>query len=157
MVVCQPLEGSPFSLAVLFLGRVFMKKLFFSLLSATAIALSPVAVRAQSFDVFPTDAGCPVVVAFICRDFLPNGSPILYSIPSGYSGRYILTVNRVEQNNLVFMFDTQNQHISGYMVLDPNMEIVDRFNGRPGVGGNLELLQEVIDEMVVMLGEIRLY
>ena len=81
-----------------------MLKLPLALGTALAVFL-PVAlpVQAQSYDPMPAgECTTRVVINFICHDEMDNGSPLLYAIPSGYSGRYVLYANKIPGGSLSF-------------------------------------------------------
>jgi len=122
-----------------------MRNLFLGLAAALAISI-PVAAQAQSYDPFPANPQC-TIVEYICYTQY-NGQEFAMTIPSGYSGRYILGITQVGSNHLVFMFDQKNDETAAWMVLG----VGDRVQAAEG---NLDLLIEVVDETVDMLGKLR--
>jgi hypothetical protein len=133
-----------------------MKKLFFSLLASAAVLL-PVAAHAQSYEPFPQSEGCPVVVNRVCHGTMPNGSPILYAIPTGYDGQFVLTATRVGQGYLIFIYDGLEDQVAAYMYVDENAILMPSLNGRPAYGGSIDMLAQNSEEMVDILLAIKAY
>lgn len=133
-----------------------MKRLIFSLLASAAILL-PRAAHAQSYEQFPQSENCPVVISRVCHGTMVDGSPILYAIPTGYDGQFILTATRVGQGYLIFMYDGIEDQVAVYMYVDENAILMPSLNGRPSYGGNINMLSDISEEMVDMLIAIKVY
>jgi hypothetical protein len=123
------------------------------LLGSAAIATPA---KAQSFDPFPPDTQGCVVVNYICRSILDDGEPSLAAIPTGYDGRYLVSVRRAGVNNLALVYDLQNEQISAYMFVNSQGRLENPLsNGYPGIGGEVQLLDENVAEIVFLLAELR--
>ena len=133
-----------------------MKKFILGLVSALAVSL-PIAANAQSFEPFPGDSSCSII-NYICHSTLDDGSPFLAAIPTGYDGRYLISIEKHGVNNLVVVFDLENEQIAAYILVDREGRLAGNLsNGRPGYGGRLQLLDENSEEIVALLIEIELY
>lgn len=131
-----------------------LKSLLLGLLGSIAIA---VPANAQSYEPFPSSENCPVVISRVCHDNMPDGSPILYAIPMGYDGRFVLTANKVGRGYLIFMYDYMEDQVAAYMYVDENAVLMSSLNGRPAYGGNINMLSDISEEMVDILLAIRAY
>jgi hypothetical protein len=135
-----------------------IKTLLIGLLSGFAIATATVLPSlAQSYDPFPQSEDCPVVIDRICHGRMPNGSPILFAIPAGYNGKFVLTATRVEQGYLIFMHDAIEDQVAAYMYLDQNAILMSSLNGRPAYGGDINMLDDVSEEIVDIFMELKAY
>ena len=133
-----------------------MKRIIFSMLTSAAI-LFPGAAHAQSYEQFPQSENCPVVISRVCHGIMADGSPILYAIPTGYDGQFVLTATRVSRGYLIFMYDGIEDQVAAYMYVDENAILMPSLNGRPAYGGNINMLSEISEEMVDMLIAIKAY
>lgn len=128
-----------------------MKRFLLGLFSVGAIVLSPVAVQAQSYDLFEAGDCGGLTVNFICHDQSDSGVPMLYAIPSGYSGRYVLYAIKIPDGILTFAYDVRNEQAVAYMFLGGNN------TGRPNAGGSIVLLDELEEEIVDIATQLSLY
>lgn len=133
-----------------------MKRFIFSLLASAAV-FSIGAAHAQSYESLPQSENCPVVINRVCHGTMPNGSPILYAIPTGYDGQFVLMVHRVGQGYLIVMYDAIEDQVSAYMYVDENAVLMPSLNGRSAYGGDVNRLSEVSEEVVDMLIAIKSY
>lgn len=133
-----------------------MKQIIFSLLASAAVLLLGTA-YAQSYEPFPQSENCPLVISRVCHGTMPNGSPILYAIPTGYDGQFVLTATRVSRGYLIFMYDGIEDQVAAYMYVDENAILMPSLNGRPAYGGNINMFSEISEEMVDMLIAIKAY
>jgi hypothetical protein len=131
-----------------------MKNIVFGLLGAIALTLP---VQAQSFDPIP-EGECPgIVVNYVCHDRLPEGNPILYSVPSGYDSRYAVSALKLgENNNVLFVVDLRVEQVVAFMYVDDEASLIPSPTGTPSIN-NPGLLSEVTEELVFMLRELLLY
>ncbi len=159
MVYCWGFPPSPaFSIfeEITIIEELSMRKIIFSLLASAAVLL-PGAAYAQSYEQFPQSVNCPVVISRVCHGTMPDGSPILYAIPTGYGGQFVLTATRVGQGYLIFMYDGIEDQVAAYMYVDENAILMPSLNGRPSYGGNINMLSDISEEFVDILIAIKAY
>lgn len=125
-----------------------MKTLLLGLLGAVAIAAP---VQAQSYDPFPARDCGGTVVNFICHDRGDDGMPMLYAIPDGYSGRYVIFASKMNDGVITFMYDMNNEQAAAWMFLGGTL------GHMPNAGGNIVLLEELEAEIVDLATQVSLY
>lgn len=126
-----------------------MKNILLGLLGAVVVATP---VQAQSYDPMPAEeCSTGVIVNFICHDEMDDGSTMLYAVPSGYSGRYVLFANKIPGGSYSFIYDLWNEQTAAYMYFGGNR------TGMPNAGGRIILLEELEEEIIDINVQIGLY
>jgi hypothetical protein len=130
-----------------------MKNIIFNFILASAAAIAAsLPVQAQEYAPIPADL-CDQIVDVVCYERV-EGQQLIWVIPQRQDENYVLTAQPIGIYTLMVLIDRETLEPVSYMLLDDDAQMISRYRGKSGYGGDLEFLEQFAPEIVDLLSVI---